>query len=285
MEDKKIAVLLTCFNRKAKTIACLHSLHQAILPKGYQFEVFLVDDGSTDDTSEAVNKTYPNVNVIQGSGSLYWAGGMRLAFNSISNINELELLLLLNDDTIVYPDCINDLILTHEYTQKHYEKPGVYVGSTQDPITKEFTYGARKFYNKKAVRVLPSDSPKVADFANANILMISSVVINNLGFFDTTFTHGIADYDYTLNAGKKGYPIVVCPNYQGSCINDHGNNWLSTSSTLKNRVTYLYSPTGLSYREYTYYIKKNFGVIAYVFAVSKLWLKTIFPFIWDVLKK
>ena len=115
--------------------------------------------------------------------------------------------------------------------------------------------------------------------------MISSVVINNLGFFDTTFTHGIADYDYTLNAGKKGYPIVVCPNYQGSCINDHGNNWLSTSSTLKNRVTYLYSPTGLSYREYTYYIKKNFGVIAYVFAVSKLWLKTIFPFIWDVLKK
>ena len=282
---KKIALLLTCHNRKDKTMACLQSLHQAILPKGYQFEVFLVDDGSTDDTSEAVNKTYPNVNIIQGSGSLYWAGGMRLAFNSISNINEFELFLLLNDDTILYPGCIIDLILTHEYSLKHYENYGVYVGSTQDPITKEFTYGARKFYNKKAERVLPSDLPKIADFANANILMISSVVINDLGFFDTTFTHGIADYDYTLNAGKKGYPIVVCPNYQGSCINYHGNNWLSKSSTLKNRVVYLYSPTGLSYREYTYYIKKNFGVIAYVFAVSKLWLKTIFPFIWDVLKK
>ena len=54
MEPQHISVLLTCHNRKAKTLGCLTSLYAAELPVGYDMEVYLVDDGCTDGTADAV---------------------------------------------------------------------------------------------------------------------------------------------------------------------------------------------------------------------------------------
>lgn len=77
-----IAVLLTCHNRREKTLSCLQSLFGATMPEGYKTEVFLVDDGSTDGTGEAVEKCFPQVTVIQGDGNLYWNKGMNLAWKN-----------------------------------------------------------------------------------------------------------------------------------------------------------------------------------------------------------
>ena len=71
----KIAAIMTCHNRKNKTMACLKSLF-TIIP---ETDVYLTDDGSTDGTSEAVLYTYPNVHIISGDGNLYWNRGMYVA--------------------------------------------------------------------------------------------------------------------------------------------------------------------------------------------------------------
>ena len=68
----RIAAIITCHNRKEKTLVCLKSLFQII----QNIDVFLTDDGSTDGTSEAVKKIYPQVNIIQGDGNLFWSRGM-----------------------------------------------------------------------------------------------------------------------------------------------------------------------------------------------------------------
>ena len=65
----KIAALLTCFNRKDKTITCLNSVLN-IIPTCH---VYLVDDASTDGTSEAIKQNFPQVNIIQGNGNLFWS--------------------------------------------------------------------------------------------------------------------------------------------------------------------------------------------------------------------
>jgi len=56
---KSLAVLLTCHNRKDKTVECLSSLYTCIVPQGYSFDVFLVDDGSTDGTNETISEQFP----------------------------------------------------------------------------------------------------------------------------------------------------------------------------------------------------------------------------------
>ena len=61
MNSMSIAALITCHNRCEKTKRCLTSL-LSVLP---HIDVYLVDDGSTDGTSEMVKTLFPRVNVIQ----------------------------------------------------------------------------------------------------------------------------------------------------------------------------------------------------------------------------
>ena len=74
MEPKTIAVLMTCHNRKDKTLASIDSLFQQKMPADFRLEVYLVDDASTDGTAEAVTQKYPEVKVVEGNGSLFLNG-------------------------------------------------------------------------------------------------------------------------------------------------------------------------------------------------------------------
>ena len=283
----KTAVLMTCHNRLEKTVACLDSLFAAVLLSDHHLSVFLVDDGSTDGTGEAVKKKFPQVNVIQGDGNLFWAGGMRLAWKEALK-EHFDFYLLLNDDTILYPHAINLLIAAHIYTIEKFNRGGIYVGGTNDPVTKEFSYGGHKLLSKispKLKPVKPQDGIiKSCDLANANILLVSNNVVESIGILSDKFTHSVADYDYTLTANRKGFPLLVCSDYCGACSDEHGKNWLPGNYPVSERIKYLRSPKHLAYKEYLFYIKHQFPFY-YPIAFLKLWAKTLFPSIWDNFKK
>ena len=288
---KKIAVLLTCYNRKEKTINCLKSLYKAIeiSNQGLTFDIYLVDDNSADGTSQAVNKYFPAVIITKGSGDLFWAGGMRLAWeNALASNNDYDSFLLLNDDVILAENFIVQLIQTHEFCLKNKGQSGIYVCSTIDPGNSKISYGGVLITNKgirvKKSLINPSDVPVSCSMANANILMVTKAVVKNIGIFDSKYKQQFADYDYTFTASERGIPLLVCPGIGGYCVDDHGNNWLSANSSLKDRIKFLYSPKGLGNKEQLYYLKKNFKY-QFPYYFSMLWLKTIFPFFWDKLKK
>ena len=278
---------MTCHNRLEKTVACLESLFAAGLLSDHHLSVFLVDDGSTDNTSEAVRSKFPQVNIIDGSGNLFWAGGMRLAWSEALK-QHFDFYLLLNDDTILYPDAINLLIAAHTYTIEKFNHGSIYVGSTNDPETKEFTYGGHKLLSKISSRSQPvkpeAENFRSCDFANANILLVSSNVVESIGILSDKFTHSVADFDYTLTASRKGFPLLVCSDYCGVCADDHGKNWLPGNYSFSERIKYLRSPKHLAYKEYLFFIKHHFPFY-YPIAFLKLWAKTFFPSIWDNFKK
>lgn len=285
---KTIAILITCHNRKKKTIACLQSLFKAKLPYGYTLHVYLVDDGSTDGTGEAVAREFPIVNVIEGKGDLFWAGGMRLAWKIAMEKQTYDVFLLLNDDVRLCVDFITNFIKSERYCIKTMGMKGIYSGATVDENKNKITYGGVKIKtNHLIVRLeslAPTEYPQHCELTNANILWINKEVVDKIGIFDDRFTHGIADYDYTLRASRNDIPVLLAPNICGICENDHGNNWKPANISLKERVAYLKSPTGLAYNEYLYYIKKNFPLfLPYSFIM--LWLKILFPFLWERLKK
>lgn len=55
------------------------SMSQKFISAGSPFDVFLVDDESTDGTSEAIKSEFPEVSIIKGDGSLFWNRGMYTA--------------------------------------------------------------------------------------------------------------------------------------------------------------------------------------------------------------
>ena len=78
----RTAILMTCYNRVGTTLRCLERLKVAAARiADAQFDVWLVDDASPDQTGEKVKAAYPEVNVIQSPGNLFWCKGMRLAWD------------------------------------------------------------------------------------------------------------------------------------------------------------------------------------------------------------
>ena len=101
----KIAALLTCFNRKDKTLACLQSLFR-ILP---DVDVYVTNDGCTDGTPESIRMLFPLVKIIEGTGNLFWSRGMHRSWSEAIKGN-YDFYLWLNDDIELYPDFFDELM-------------------------------------------------------------------------------------------------------------------------------------------------------------------------------
>lgn len=281
-----IAILITCHNRKTKTLSCLESVYTQTDIANVKFNIFLVDDGSTDGTADEVNRKFPDVTIIKGNGSLFWAGGMRMAWTAAINAKiNIDYFLLLNDDTLLYKNCLSNLFAD---VKKLPSPKSILISPTVDLSLKTVTYGGSVLLNntRSQFKMLSPNfvSPQQCDLGNANIMLVPFDVYKEIGILSDKYTHGIADFDYTLRAKDKKIPTYIASDYGGICDNDHGKNWRSSKDyTLKQRVKYLYSPTGLAYKEYLYYIKTHFPKERPI-AFFKLWLKTLVPVIYDKLK-
>lgn len=231
----KIAVLLTFHNRKEKTLRCISSLYNALdhyhsvqQENNLLLELFLTDDGSTDGTSECIAERFGNshITIIQGDGNLFWAGGMRKAWNTaLDSKIDWDFYLLLNDDVELMPNVFDELFDAHQYAIEHYGREGVYSGITCDPNDhNKMTYGGNVWTNRllaKSVRLFPSGEPQLCDVTNANILMVSNSVVKKIGIFYKGYVHGSADQDYSDMARKNKLPVLLTAHFCGLCENDH----------------------------------------------------------------
>jgi GT2 family glycosyltransferase len=276
-----IAVLLATRNRKAKTVACLQSLQRQRLPQGVDLAVHLTDDASSDGTPGAVLAAWPGARLYNGRGNLFWAGGMRHTWRQAEKESP-DFYLLLNDDTVLHEDAVTTLLNAPSVNNS------LCIGSTKDPFTHQRSYGGRKLTAKRSWRddevVLSETEYLPCDVANANIMLVPKKIVEEIGILSDAYTHGLADYDYSLTARRAGFTVHVAPGFLGECVNDHGKSWKSQKTTLRQRIEHLKSPKGLAYNEYMTFIKRHFP-LSYPSAFVKVWMKTFFPFIWETFRK
>lgn len=228
----KIAVLLTCYNRKAKTLSCLNSLFEARdgSHAPLDLNIFLTDDGCTDGTADAVRTTFPNedITILQGDGNLFWAGGMRLVWKeAMKHHSEWDYYLLLNDDTDILAGCFFELFKAEEYSRVNFGQDAIVSGicCAKDDHAK-MTYGGDVWVNRfwaTSKRLNVSSSPQLVDMTNANILLVPSQIVDKIGIFSKEYIHGAADYDYTIRARKAQIPVLITAGFCGACDNDHEN--------------------------------------------------------------
>jgi len=268
----KIAILMTCFNRKDKTIACLNSIFQQLFTDSIFIDVFVVDDDSHDGTVLEIKKKYPNVRIIEGNGNLYWNGGMNRAWTEAAKFN-YDFFLWVNDDVILLKHAIQNLINT--YKQKASENNKVIVvGSTCDFNTLEVTYGGY-CDNKYSKLVDLSDIPTECSTMNGNIVLIPMDVFKMIGYLDSKYKHSSGDMDYGLRAKNNNISLWVAPKFQGYCKKNGLANWSNPKIPLLQRYKHLNSPKGQPFCEVIYFSKthkKN-----WVIEVSKLLFIVLFP--------
>lgn len=281
----KIAALACSYNRLNKTAAFLQSLQSQPIPQNSELDIYLLDDNSPDGTADYVQKNFPAITVIKGTGSLFWAGGMRTLWKEVLKRGEYDFYLLLNDDVVLFENAISRLFDAYKLS----EQPGnILLGGVRDPQKQKMTYGGMVLKNKLTANtkmIEPDEAElKACDIGNANIMLVDKAAVNRIGIFSDSWTHAFADFDYTLTAKKNGVKVWLAPGYYGYCENDHEITWLSQETPLKKRIEYLYSPKGLSLKDYLHYLRRHFPW-AIPEKYMKAWLKTFFPFIYDNFKK
>lgn len=287
MEKLDIAVLMTCHNRKAKTLACLEALSKQSFqddnPQANSIVVYLVDDGSTDGTEEAVQANYPQIKVLQGTGQLFWNGGMRLAFAEAIK-SDYDYYLCLNDDTILYPDALTNLLKASRQLIAQGNDCSVVVASVQDPQSGILSYGglvrANRLHPLKFKVVEPGESIKPCSTFNGNCILIPRSVMQKVGNLDPNFIHSTGDLDYGLRVGQQGGSVWLAPGFLGSCEYNplRHQAWDKSGLTLWERWQKINQPLGLPLREWKVFARRHAGALWGIY-----WLLPYIRLLWTAL--
>lgn len=261
----KIAALLTCFNRKNKTLACLKSLFSIVT----DCHVYLVDDGSTDGTSEAIKQKYPQVHIIKGNGNLFWSRGMYTAWKEAIK-GSYDFYLWLNDDVELYPFFLQELTECMTYGQNQCIVSGLIENFEK---TKILYGGSDK--NKKLIQ--PNKTPQEITFMNGNVVLIPAYVVDKIGIIDPKFHHDLGDVDYGLTAIKNNIKVYSTRTPIAAGYSNNFCRIRKWNTTLKNRFKKLYSPLGSPPSINFYFRKKHYGIINAIEFITFIYILNILP--------
>lgn len=236
-----IVTLTTSHNRCEKTLSSLEDLHQQLLPAGVTIEHVIVDDGSTDGTTHAIKSHFGDVEVLKGSGALYWAGGMRYGWQRAVKFKSFEYLFVYNDDIRLVKDGLQRLLsASRTYLEKGGNPKHVVVGAFKDTETGCTTYsGLNRTCLWHPLRFRKIDPPHQefveVETMNMNACLISKSAINEVGFLSNYFIHSGADFEYGLKVQQAGGKSILAAGYFGFCDrNESQDNFISSSTSLVN---------------------------------------------------
>ena len=275
-----IHVILTCHNRKEKTINCIKTLQQGNPAQDLRFIV--VDDASTDGTPEALlalKNQGVYIDLLHGDGNLYWAGGMRKGINHVKNIIAREdadlvyeenvdgkvvhkqnyAIILVNDDVDFYPGILDDVLSRPQ--------DRLYIGATVDEQG-NFSYGGIRYHRnllgQKDIHydmIPPEAEDRICDTCNANFLWIPGDIFMALPNIDPAYKHSLGDFDYGLTAGRAGYKLEVLDKYVGVCPdNPLQVSWRNPELSRLERIQKKESIKGAPAGPWFHFLQKNFGV-------------------------
>ncbi len=267
----KIAILMTCYNRVNTTLECLRRLFTQKMPKGYLFDVWLVDDGSLDGTGDSVKLEYPQVNVIKSAGGLYWCKGMRLAWDSAAKAYKYDAYLWLNDDVMLYDFALSTILADYETV----DDCSVIVGAFHQAFGgEEISYGVS---TPSGGKVVPQGEVIKADgFTSGNFVFVPKSVFEIVGPIYGGYHHAYGDYDYGMMLTRAHIPQYCSSKVLGVCPQQAERYFHLKGKNLFQRFRLLFEPKGYCLHDAILFKYRNWGLIRAILSGVNVTLKVIF---------
>lgn len=255
----KASVIIPTWNGKDLLRICLPSLNSQTFK---EFEVLVVDNGSTDGTKEFIRENFPAFRLIELNKNL----GFAAAVNRGIKESKGEYVILLNNDTEADKKCVEALVnaagehpevgfvaskILNFYKRNIIDNAGDYIDGGGHPNTRGSGKKDTEEFNK----------PEYIFMATGGGSLFRKSIFKSIGLFDEEYFVYMEDVDFCLRAQLQGIKGWYEPKARIYHIR------MATSSRNMDFFQYL------TFRNMTINIIKNFPFAVFFHDLN--WLKII----------
>lgn len=209
MKEPLVSVIIPLWNGQKYIEACL----SAILAQDYSsLEVIVVDNASEDGSADLVTEKFSTAKLIRNKRNLGFAGGC----NTGLKIAEGDILVLLNQDTIVRPNWLR--ALSNALQDQKFGIAGCKIfypdGETIQHAGAwiEWPVGEAHHYGQRERDTGEWDTPRMVEYVTGAAMAFRREVLETVGFLDEAFWPGYyEDIDFCFRVREAGYEIWYIP--------------------------------------------------------------------------
>lgn len=226
-----ISIIIVNYNTPDDTKAVVQSLRE-IEHQGFEYKIIVVDNGSKEplNFTGAFYKQHPRLEILRSESNLGFSGGNNLGIQHAIDHYDSDYYLLLNSDTVVKADFLQELFKL----MKKDAKIGLAVSKIY--FHRGYEYFANSYLEAEKHRVLWYAGGKVdwtnllayhigidevdrghfdqvsdTDFATGCVTLISREVMERIGPLDDRYFLYSEDVDYSLRVREAGLKVIYCP--------------------------------------------------------------------------
>ena len=219
----KLSIIIVSYNVRDLLQQALDSLIDSA--EGLEYEIFVVDNASKDQTVEMIEAKYPNIKLIANQKNI----GFSKANNQAILIAKGEYILVINPDTITSADTLPK-VLSFMDTKEQVGGLGVRMINAQGKYLKEskrgmptpwaaFTkfsgiskmYPKSKFLNKYYMGWINEFETAEVEVLAGAFMMLRSNALKKIGLFDESFFMYGEDIDLSYRLILAGYKNYYFP--------------------------------------------------------------------------
>lgn len=209
----KIFIIILTWNGKEDTVECIKSVQGMDYSN---FEILIVDNGSTDDSVKILREAFPDIAVIRTGRNIGYTGGNNAGIKHAME-QGMDYAIILNNDTIVEKDFVSEWVAVAERDKTigmsspkiyYYDRPDViwYAGATFYPLIGYGRHrGADRKDNGRYDRV--EDTKRPCGCA----LMVSRKLCEDVGLLNEDYFCYYEEVDWSYRAREKGFRVVYIP--------------------------------------------------------------------------
>jgi GT2 family glycosyltransferase len=225
----KVSIITVHYNGEEDTKRCLLSLKKIDI-KDLDVSVTVLDNGSKEPLEIPHSQLPPQTTILRSDSNLGFTSGNNLAIRHALEHKDPDYILLLNNDTIVQPDFLQNLVTCaqsndnvglvtpliyfaadHEFHKGSYSKDQKgkviwYVGGSVDWKNLDAFHRGVDEVDRGQFR-----SVQDVDFATGCCALIPRKVLDQVGMFDARYFLYLEDVDLSVRIHETGYRLLICP--------------------------------------------------------------------------
>ena len=213
--DSSLPLVVTVIlntNRKVDTLEALQSLSENTYPGHH---IIVLDNASTDGSVTAIQQSFPQAQVIELVQNLGYAGNNNVGIQAAIDAGA-DWVLVLNEDTILAPDCIARLVEVGESNPRigivgpmvyHFNEPNVIqsAGGMMSPTWVSYHLSQNEVDTGKYT------VPHEVDWISGCAIMVRRAAIEQAGMIDERFFYYWEETEWCLRVRKAGWKIFNNP--------------------------------------------------------------------------